>query len=85
VPGEIDELKASLVKDIQILERIHDRMMDQLMGFLLNGKPLTVRPKLGSDVFFNAVFHAMVHPALTSQTSQMAMRMGGAKVGERGW
>ena len=82
VLGEIDELQASLVKDISILERIHDRLMEHLMGFLLKGKPLMVRPELGSDVFFNAVFHTMVHPVLASDRSRMAMRMGGTKVGK---
>jgi predicted hydrocarbon binding protein len=82
VPGEIDGLKASLTKDIVVLERIHDRLIEHLIGFLLKGNPLMVRPQLGSDVFFNAVLHTMVHPVLASDRSRMTMRMGGTKVGK---
>jgi predicted hydrocarbon binding protein/KaiC/GvpD/RAD55 family RecA-like ATPase len=88
VPGEIDELKDSLQKDISVLERIHDCMMDRLMGFLLHGKPLVERPKLGSDVYIHPVSHTMGGeniPAMGrvwSERYQMAMRMGGTKVGK---
>jgi predicted hydrocarbon binding protein/KaiC/GvpD/RAD55 family RecA-like ATPase len=89
VPGEIDGLQTSLEKDISFLERIHDRMMSRLMGFLLEGKPLIEkRPKLGREVYLHPVSHTMGGeniPAMTrvgSERYQMAMRMGGAKVGK---
>jgi len=82
IPGEIEERKSSLEKDISILEKIHDRLMNRLMGFLLDEKPLVERPRLGSDVAYNAVFHVMVHPVLAGERYRMAMRMGGAKAGK---
>ncbi len=89
VPGELDELKTSLEKDLSVLERIHDRMMDRLMGFLLHGEPLVeARAKLGRDVYIHPVSHTMGGeniPAMArvwSERYQMAMRMGGAKVGK---
>ncbi len=89
VPGEIDELKDSLEKDISVVERIHERLLDRLMGFLLHEKPLVDRPGLGSDVHLHVVAHAFGFPylALAGERYRMAMRMGGAmsgkKVGER--
>ena len=83
VPGEIDELKDSLEKNISVIEKIHERLMDRLMGFLLDGKPLVeTRPKLGSDIQLHAVFHAMAFPAFAGERYQMALRMGGAKTGK---
>ena len=82
VPGEISELKDSLeAADSAIIERIHDRLMDRLMGFMLNGKPLVDRPKLGSDIHLHAVGHAFSFPYLAGERYQMALRMGGTKVG----
>jgi predicted hydrocarbon binding protein/KaiC/GvpD/RAD55 family RecA-like ATPase len=81
VPGEIDELKDSLEKDASVIERIHERLMDRLMGFLLDGKPPVERPRLGSDVQLHAVWHAM-GSALSSERYRMAQRMGGAKSGK---
>ena len=57
------------------------------MGFLLHGKPLVERPRLGSDIQLHAVWHAMgVHPP-AGERYRMALRMGGARsgreVGER--
>jgi KaiC/GvpD/RAD55 family RecA-like ATPase/predicted hydrocarbon binding protein len=87
VPGEIGGLKASLEKDVSVIERIYERLMDRLMGFLLDGKPLVERPKLGSDIYIHAVMHAMGFPHLAGERYQMALRMGGARsgreVGER--
>jgi KaiC/GvpD/RAD55 family RecA-like ATPase len=40
VPGEIDELRSSLEKDSSVVERIHERLMERLMGFLLDKTPL---------------------------------------------
>jgi len=88
VPGEIDELKGSLEKDVSVLERIHERLMHRLMGFLLDGKPLVERPTLGSDIYIHAVWHAMGGegiPAMGkiwSERYRMALRMGGARSGK---
>ncbi len=81
VPGEIPELKDSLRKDSQVLERMHDRLMGRLMGFLVDGKPLVERPRSGSDVFLNSVGHVVV-PALASERYRTVIRMAGAKAGK---
>ncbi len=89
VPGEIPELKDSLEAiDNTILERIHNRLMDGLMGFMLRGGPLwKERPRLGNEVSLHALGHIMVLPAIASERYRMAMRLGGAmggkEVGER--
>jgi len=80
VPGEIDELRDSLQKDSSVVERIHQRLMERLMGFLLHGEPLVERPKLGYDVQLHVVCHAMGFPHL-GERYRMAQRMGGAKSG----
>jgi predicted hydrocarbon binding protein/KaiC/GvpD/RAD55 family RecA-like ATPase len=82
VPGEIDELKASLEKDVSVIERIHERLMHHLMEFLLHGKPLLERPTLGSQVNVHRVCHAMVFPALAGERYQMVLGMGGARSGK---
>jgi len=82
VPGEIDELRGCLEKDVSVIENIHERLLERLMGFLLHGKPLVDRPKLGSDIQLHAVWHAMgVHPP-AGERYQMALRMGGARSGK---
>jgi KaiC/GvpD/RAD55 family RecA-like ATPase/predicted hydrocarbon binding protein len=82
VPGEISELKSSLGKDNSVIEEIHERLMERLMGFLLHGKPLVNRPTLGSDIQLHAVWHAMgVHPP-GGERYKMALRMGGARSGK---
>jgi len=80
VPGEIAELKDSLEKDNAVLEKIHEQLMNRLMGFLLEGKPLAERPKLGVDVYMSMGGRA--HMTLVSERYRMAMRMGGAKTGK---
>jgi len=83
VPEQIDELRASLeAADSTIIEKIHDRLMDRLMGFMLNGKPLVDRPRLGSNVHLHAVGHAFSFPYEAGERYQMALRMGGTKVGK---
>ena len=82
VPGEIDELRDSLEKDSSVIERIHERLIHRLMGFLLDGKPLVERPKLGSDVHLHVVMHAMGFPHVAGERYRMAQRMGGAKSGK---
>jgi len=87
VPGEIGELRSSLEKDASVVERIHERLMEHLMGFLLHEKPLVDRPRLGSDVHHSMVSSVMAIPVLAGERYRMAWRMGGArsgkKVGER--
>jgi predicted hydrocarbon binding protein/KaiC/GvpD/RAD55 family RecA-like ATPase len=82
VPGEIPELKNSLKKDSPIIDRMHDRLMGHLMGFLLDGKPLVERPRSGSDVDLSANVLVMVQPALAGERYRMVMRMAGAKAGK---
>jgi len=83
VPGEIDELKDFLEGiDSSVVENVHDRLMGQLVGFLVDGEPLPERPKLGSGVYFHEMHHATVIPALFSERYRMALRMGGAKSGK---
>jgi len=80
VPGEIGELKRSLEKDILVIERIHERLMERLMGFLLHGKPLIERPRLGSN--FVMAHPDITLPAVAGERYRMALRMGGAKAGK---
>ncbi len=80
VPGEIEGLRDSLRKDSSVVERIHNQLMSRLLAFLIEGKPLVERPKLGSNF-------AMAHPditisALANKRCRMALRMGGAKSGK---
>jgi len=82
VPGTISELKDTLEKDSTFVERIHDQLMQRLMGFLLYGKPLVERPKLGSDIHLHVVSHAMGFPQLADERYRMALRMGGARAGK---
>jgi predicted hydrocarbon binding protein len=82
VPGEIDELKESLQKDSSVIEKIHERLMHRLMGFLIDGKPLVERPRLGSNIHIHPVIHAMGFPHVTGERYQIALRMGGAKSGK---
>jgi predicted hydrocarbon binding protein/KaiC/GvpD/RAD55 family RecA-like ATPase len=83
VPREIDELKDSLEKDVSVIEKIHERLMERLMGFLLEGKPLVERPRLGSDIHIHPVMHAMGFPHVAGERYTMAQRMGGARSGKR--
>jgi predicted hydrocarbon binding protein/KaiC/GvpD/RAD55 family RecA-like ATPase len=83
LPGGIDELQASLEKDILVIERIHERLMHHLMDYLLHGKPLLERPTLGSMVNIHRVCHAMVFPALAGERFRMVLGMGGAKAGKQ--
>jgi predicted hydrocarbon binding protein/KaiC/GvpD/RAD55 family RecA-like ATPase len=82
VPGEIDELRDTLEKDSAFVESVQDRLMNRLMGFLLHGKPLVERPRLGSDIHLHAVIHATGFSQLTNERYQTALRMGGARAGK---
>jgi predicted hydrocarbon binding protein/KaiC/GvpD/RAD55 family RecA-like ATPase len=83
VPREIDELKSSLDKDVSVIEKIHERLMERLMGFLLEGKPLVERPRLGEYIHIHPVMHAMGFPHVAGERYTMALRMGGARSGKR--
>jgi predicted hydrocarbon binding protein len=85
VPRPIDELKDSLEAiDNTTMERIHHRLMDGLMGFILREEPLwKERPKLGNEVSLHCLGHIMVLPAMISDRYRMAMRLGGAMGGKR--
>jgi predicted hydrocarbon binding protein/KaiC/GvpD/RAD55 family RecA-like ATPase len=82
VPGRIDGLKASLEKDSALVERIHGRLMERLMGHLLDGKPLVERPRLGSDVFLHVLIHGMGYLNLTGERYRRAQMMGAARSGK---
>jgi predicted hydrocarbon binding protein/KaiC/GvpD/RAD55 family RecA-like ATPase len=82
VPGIIDELDKSLEKDSLVIERIHKKLMNCLMGFLLDGKPLVKRPRLGSDIGLHPVWHTMALPAQAGERYRMALRLGGAVTGK---
>lgn len=82
VPGKIKEINKSLAKDSLVAERIHQQVTNRLMGFLLKGKPLVERPTLGSEVHFHVVWHFIGFPYLVGERYQIALRMGGAKVGK---
>ena len=83
VPGEIDDLKGFLEAiDSSVVQKVHDRLMDQLSAFLLHDKPLPERPRAGSEVFFEMMYFVTV-PALFNERYRMALRMGGAWAGKK--
>jgi predicted hydrocarbon binding protein/KaiC/GvpD/RAD55 family RecA-like ATPase len=89
VPGEIDGLKDSLEKDVPTIERIHERLMQRLVGYLLDGKPLVERrERLGNGIDLHPTWHAMGGegiPAMGmawSERYRMALRMGGTRTGK---
>jgi predicted hydrocarbon binding protein/KaiC/GvpD/RAD55 family RecA-like ATPase len=81
IPGEIEDLDASLEKDISSIEKIHNRLITQLIDFLVEEKPLVSRPRLGSDVHLHVAMHVMGFPHLAGERYRMAQRMGGAITG----
>jgi predicted hydrocarbon binding protein len=81
VPGEVEGLQASLEKDLAVVERIHEHLIDRLMGFLLGGTPLVDRPTLGSE--FIMAHPDITLPAMAGERYRMALRMGGARAGKK--
>jgi predicted hydrocarbon binding protein/KaiC/GvpD/RAD55 family RecA-like ATPase len=81
VPGEIEDLKGSLEKDSEVIERIHDRLMGHLLGFMLHGKPLLERPTWGSGVHIHEIQHVTAAP-LVNERLRMVFSMGGARAGK---
>jgi predicted hydrocarbon binding protein/KaiC/GvpD/RAD55 family RecA-like ATPase len=80
-PGETDELEDFLTKDRIVIEKINDRIMDHLLGFLLHGKPLMKRPTLGSNVHIHELQHVTAAPTVVDKL-QIVYRMGGTKSGK---
>ena len=74
VPGEIDDLSDSLEKDSSIVEHIHEQLIEHLIEFMVNEKPLTERPRLGRDVHIHVACHAMGFPHL-GERYRMAQRI----------
>jgi len=81
VPGGINELTASLEKDNTIVEGINDRLMNHIIGFLVDGKPLMERPSLGSLIHIMELQRVTFAPA-SQQKLQLIFRMGGARAGK---
>ena len=81
IPGEIEELRDSLEKDRSVIERIHNRLMDHILGFLLHGKSLMERPTWGSSVHIHEIQHVTAAP-LVNERLQMVFSMGGARAGK---
>jgi KaiC/GvpD/RAD55 family RecA-like ATPase/predicted hydrocarbon binding protein len=82
VPGEIPEMREFLEGiDSSIVEKIHDRLMDQLVAFLIKNRPLGDRPRLGRGFAFPMILFD-TYPSLLSERYRMALRMGGAKAGK---
>jgi predicted hydrocarbon binding protein len=83
VPGEIDGLRGFLLGvDSSAVQKVHDRLMDQLVGFLVHGEPLAERPGLGRGIWFIVLEDSTSILALFSERYRMALRMGGAKAGK---
>jgi predicted hydrocarbon binding protein len=83
VPGKIGELSEVLESiDSSVVDRVHERLMDQLIGYLVEGKPLPERPTAGGRIFFEEMHHVTGVPALLSERYRMALRMGGARTGK---
>ena len=81
VPGEIDELKDSLKKESAVVQTINERLMQRLIGFLIDGKPLLdAREKLGNEFLLPSM--GISFPAIVSERYRMAQRLGGAKAGK---
>jgi predicted hydrocarbon binding protein/KaiC/GvpD/RAD55 family RecA-like ATPase len=84
VPGEIDELGDSLQKDNLVVERVYERLIERVMGFLLHGEPLVNRPRLGSDIHIDMATSVMAVPTMSGERRyQTAWRMGGVRSGRK--
>jgi predicted hydrocarbon binding protein/KaiC/GvpD/RAD55 family RecA-like ATPase len=82
VPGQIGGLKGYLEAiDSAVVAKVHDRLMEQLVGFLVQGKPLPERPTAGNRIYIKEMCN-LTGMALFSERYRMALRMGGAKAGK---
>lgn len=83
VPGPIGELKGYLEAfDSTMVAKVQDRLMEQLVGFLVHGKSLPERPTMGNRIMYEEMHHVTGVPALFSERYRVALRMGGAKAGK---
>lgn len=83
VPWDTSERQDFLEStDSSIVEKVHDRLLEQLRGFTVDNKPLPERPSLGSQIAFSQVSLVTSLPALFSERYRMALRMGGARTGK---
>ena len=71
------------VLDSSVVQRIEDCLVESVAEFILHGKPLGERPRLGSGVYTHSFVASLVLPALSSERYRMAIRMGGAMTGKR--
>jgi len=84
VPGEIDELRDSLEKDSLVVEKIYERLIERIMGFLVHDEPLVDRPRLGTDIHIDTIGSVMAIPTMSGERRyQTAWRMGGVKSGRK--
>jgi predicted hydrocarbon binding protein/KaiC/GvpD/RAD55 family RecA-like ATPase len=81
VPGKIDELRDALEKDSDVIDKVQERLMSQILEFLLQGEPLMERPTLGSEVHIHELQHITAAPNVDERL-QMVFRMGGARAGK---
>jgi predicted hydrocarbon binding protein/KaiC/GvpD/RAD55 family RecA-like ATPase len=83
VPRETAELKEFLESiDSLVVDKIHQRLMEQITGFLVHGVPLPERLRLKSGIAFNQMYMISSLPSLVSDRYRLALRMGGAKIGK---
>lgn len=82
VRREIADLKPSLEKEGSAAAKIHDRFVDRLMGYPLEGKPLVSRPRLGPLVHLHVVMHGMGYLNLAGERYRRAQIMGAARTGK---
>jgi len=84
VPGEIGGLMDSVRKDSLVVEKIQERLLERVMGFLLQGKPLVERPRLGGEIHVDTVGSVMAVPTMSGERRyQTGWRMGGVNAGKR--
>jgi len=81
VPGKIDELRDSLEKNSDVINKVHERLMSHILEFLLQGEPSMERPTLGSEVHIHEVQHVTAAPTVDERL-KMVFRMGGARAGK---
>ncbi len=83
VPSELNELGDRLTAlDTSMIQKIEDRLLEQVTEFIIHGKPLRERPKLGSGVDTHVFAASLTLPALASERYRMAIRMAGAMAGK---
>jgi predicted hydrocarbon binding protein len=83
-PGDMDELEGYLTTmDGSKLEKITDRLMEHVKGFIVDRKPLGERPTLGRGVHTYEFVGLLTLPALANERYRMAVRMAGAMAGKQ--